>query len=292
MKYVIEKQGIVIFDKSQFNPQHILECGQIFRYKKTDDGSYVVCSGDKRCQIVESFDGYQILTAEPQYFANFFDLQTDYGAIKTALSAQNQTLKQATEFGSGIRILNQQPLETIFSFIISANNNIKRIQTLIERLCQKCGTNMGDYYAFPTLHQILTLSVDDLKVLGMGFRAKYIHQTAQKLQKTDLSSFDLMPTAQLLQVLQTLSGVGPKVADCIALFGYHKTDCFPVDTWVEKIYNCYFAKTQEKNRIKIRQNLLSLFGANSGYAQQYLFYFKRELDRNQNAKKIEHSQNT
>lgn len=280
MEYKITKEKIIVFDKSQFNPVHILECGQIFRYKKNQNGDYVVFSLDK-CATIKTFeDRYEILTNDAQYFENFFDLKFDYNEEKTKLANQNNTLKLATDFGCGIRILKQNPVEMIFSFIISSNNNIKRIQSLVEKLCQKCGKNMGEYFAFPSIEQIATLSVDDLRQMGMGFRAKYIFETAKRLKFLDISTWSHLETETLLVELQKLDGVGPKVADCIALFGYHKTDSFPVDTWVEKVYNCYFAKTKETNRKIIRQKLVEMFGNDSGYAQQYLFYFKRELDKN------------
>ena len=279
MQYEITKDKIVIYNMAEFNPQHIVECGQIFRYRKNDDGDYIVFSLDKVASIKTFADHYEILTDDTAYFERFFDLKFDYTALKEKLSKQNETLKLATDFGSGIRILNQDPAEMIFSFIISSNNNIKRIQALVEKLCQKCGTNKGDYFAFPTVTQIATLSVDDLKQMGMGFRAKYIYETAQSLKQIDMSAWAKLDTESLILELQKLSGVGPKVADCIVLFGYHKTDSFPVDTWVEKIYNCYFSQTKETNRQKIHTNLLKMFGIDSGYAQQYLFYYKRELDK-------------
>lgn len=280
MKYKLLKDRILIEDMTEFNPKHIFECGQIFRYKKLENEDYIVFSADKFATVKNCNGHYEIFSQDLQYFENFFDLKRDYKAIKSKLSTQNQTLKLATEFGSGIRILNQNPTETIFSFIISANNNIKRIQSLVEKLSAKCGKNMGDYHAFPTLDEILTLSVDDLKAMGMGFRAKYIYDTARILKSCDFEKWTDLDTEHLLIELQKLSGVGPKVADCVALFGFHKTDSFPVDTWVEKIYNCYFSKVPEKNRNKIHKNLLEMFGLDSGYAQQYLFYYKRELDRN------------
>lgn len=278
MIYKTQKNKITILDKSQFNPKHILECGQIFRYSKNQNGNYVVFSGNMFAEIVETEQSYQIITKNTDYFVDFFDLKTDYNGIKNQL-AVNLTMQNAICFGSGIRILNQQPLETIVSFIISANNNIKRIQTLVERLCQKCGTNMGTYYAFPTLEQLETLSVDDLKDMGMGFRAKYIFSTVKKLKGVDLQSLANLSTTELLKFLIALDGVGPKVADCIALFAYHKMQCFPVDTWIEKVFNCYFCKQHETNRQKIREQLVNMFGELSGYAQQYLFYYKRELDK-------------
>ena len=278
MKYKITDDKIFVYDKSQFNPKHILECGQIFRYQKRDDGSFVVFSGNKIALISEQPDCYEISTSDAGYFEHFFDLKTDYQTIKNQL-AINDTMQKAIDFGYGIRILNQQPLEMIISFIISANNNIKRIQVLVERLCEKCGTNMGEYFAFPTLEQLKTLSLQDLRDMGMGFRAKYIFNTTLALEDVDLQKLCELPTQKLLEFLTGLSGVGPKVADCIALFGYHKMDCFPVDTWIQKVYNCYFATNELTNRVLIRKKLVETFGNLSGYAQQYLFYFKRELDK-------------
>ena len=279
MDYKISNDKIIITGKDEFDPMHILECGQIFRYSKID-GGYNVISGDKFATIVDTKEGYEILTKDTKYFENFFDLQRNYTKIKQKLAKNNQTLKLATDFGGGIRILNQQPFEMIISFIISANNNIKRIQSLVEKLSVRCGKNMGDYFAFPTLDELSTLSIDDLRALGMGFRAKYIYATVKKLKNIDLESFRQKSTAEIVEFLTSLDGVGPKVADCILLFAYHKTDCFPVDTWVEKIYNTYFAAEKLSNRSVIRKNLLSIFGEDSGYAQQYLFYYKRELDKN------------
>ncbi len=279
MNYQLSKDKIYVFDKSEFNPKHILECGQIFRYKNIKNNDYVVLSDDKKAEIFETENGYEIITKDVTYFENFFDLKTDYTKIKNQLSYQNTTMKEATKFGYGIRILNQEPFEMIISFIISANNNIKRIQSLVEKLSKKCGKNMGEYFAFPTLNELKTLSLQDLRDMGMGFRAKYIFETAKKLDGVDLDSYRILSTEKQLEFLMSLSGVGPKVADCIALFAYHNMNCFPVDTWVEKIYNDYFATQKETNRLKIRKNLVSQFGELSGYAQQYLFYFKRELEK-------------
>lgn len=280
MKYEITKDKIVINDKTDFNAKHILECGQIFRYKKLSESQYEVFSDKYKAVVTENKNSYEIYSQNIAYFENFFDLSNDYSLIKKKLSGQNETLKKAIEFASGIRILNQPPLEMIVSFILSANNNIKRIQLLVDRLCTKCGTNMGGYYAFPTLSQLLTLSTEDLRNLGMGFRAEYIYNTSRALANVDLESLRKMPSAERLNFLRSLSGVGPKVADCISLFAYHDMNCFPVDTWVEKIYNSFFANGKpEKDRDLIRKNLTNTFADLSGYAQQYLFYYKREIDK-------------
>ena len=328
MNYKVLDDKIVVFDKDCFNAKHILECGQIFRYKQLDNGDYIVFSGDKKAQILEKQNCYEIVCSDVFYFENFFDLNTDYQTIKWKLSQNFLILNEACQYGHGIRILKQQPFETIISFIISANNNIKRIQGIIERLCTRCGTNMGDYYSFPTQSQLETLSVGDLRALGMGFRAEYVFNTVKLLKSVNLQALGGFTTSKLLEFLISLSGVGPKVADCIALFAYHKMDCFPVDTWIKKVYNQYFlnvsestmakgtyilqeknASEQTKNCAKceydlnankpnnvhlndenylekrvedvkiIRKKLTELFGNLSGYAQQYLFYYKREMDR-------------
>lgn len=280
MKYEVQKNKIIINDTTEFNPTHILECGQIFRYKKLNETDYIMFSGDKFAVIAKQNNCYEISTKNVSYFEHFFDLKTDYDKIKSQLAFSN-IMQNAINFGYGIRILNQQPLEMIISFIISANNNIKRIQSLVEKLCAKCGTNMGEYFAFPTLNQLKTLTEQDLRQMGLGFRAKYIYNTVRAIEKVDLQNLALLSTPQLLEFLISLSGIGPKVADCIALFGYHKMDCFPVDTWIEKVYKTFFGGDAEKiSRKQIRQKLTHIFGNQSGYAQQYLFYYKREMDRN------------
>lgn len=280
MKYNFTDDKIVILDKTEFNSTHILECGQIFRYKKISEKEYQVFSDKYSAKIIENEDNYTITSKNLKYFENFFDLSNDYSQIKKSLSAQNETLKKAIEFAGGIRILNQPPLEMIISFIISSNNNIKRIQLLVDRLCTKCGTDMGDYFAFPTLEQLSTLSLEDLKEMGMGFRAKYIYNTVNALKGVDLEALRNLSSYDRLNFFTTLNGVGEKVADCISLFAYHDMFCFPVDTWVEKIYNSYFADGNiEKDRKLIRKKLTDKFSNLSGYAQQYLFYYKRELDK-------------
>ena len=112
--------------------------------------------------------------------------------------------------------------------------------------------------------------------MGAGYRAKYIVNTVKMLLNSDYINWKSLPTNKLAKTLTGLSGVGPKVADCIMLFCYEKKDVFPVDTWIHKIYNAYF-KT-EQNRKKIRENLISEFKELSGYAQQYLFYVARSKD--------------
>ena len=183
-------------------------------------------------------------------------------------------MSNAIEYGYGIRSLRQDIFEMFVSFIISANNNIKRIQNSVFMLCEKFGTNMGSYFAFPSYEQLLSATKRDFVECGLGYRADQLYNALRELNIEELYSNKNLNTQKLTDYLIAFSGVGPKVADCIMLFGYGKQDVFPVDTWIEKAYNtmnnCY-----EISRYEIRNNLIKIFKELSGYAQQYLFFYKR-----------------
>lgn len=286
MIYTRKEDRIIINGGEDFSPTHILECGQVFRFKRTENG-YIVYSLDKCAEIFfnEKAENsrIEIVTKDVDYFINYFDLNRDYSQIKSHLKQikfderDSSFLSNAVEYGHGIRILCQDPFESTISFIISANNNIKRIQGIIERISAKCGTNMGNYYAFPTAEQLSTLTEEDFTALGAGYRAKYLVKAVEMLKEFDYQSFKTLPTDEAVSGLLKIMGVGPKVADCILLFGYNRMDVFPVDTWIEKVYNNYFTATPLKSRKEIRKNLVEIFKNYSGYAQQYLFYYQREL---------------
>ncbi len=273
MKYILENNKINIIGKEDFNPEHILECGQIFSFYKDDDGNYIVSSLDKCAKIFENKTGFVIETNFPEYFENFFDLKTDYAKIKSHLS-QFEILKKPIVYGYGIRILKQNLFETLISFIVSANNNIKRIKLILNRIKEKYGTFMNGYFAFPTREQLLSATEADFAELGAGYRAKYLFEVLRQVDEDMLLQWDLLPTKELRNNLVSLMGVGPKVADCVLLFGYGRGDVFPVDTWIEQMYDRFY--THIDNREKVRENLVAEFGELSGYAQQYLFFFMRE----------------
>lgn len=267
--------GLEIADAENFDIAQILECGQIFRYIKRGDKSYTVFSADKKAEVEQKGGDVRIYTDSPDYFENFFDLKRDYSYLKDKCYRYD-FLREAYDFGSGIRILNQNTAEMIFSFIISANNNIKRIQLIIGRICDAIGKDMGGYRAFPTIDDMAAQSQLFFKEAGAGYRASYLAETAKALRDGfDLSALCSADTASARKQLMSLKGVGPKVADCILLFGLRKCDSFPVDTWIEKVYHQYF-ETGLKNREEIARYLVGLFGEDAGMIQQYLFYFQRE----------------
>ncbi len=273
MDYIVERKKIKIFDKNSFNPEHILECGQIFSFEKNGD-NYVVYSQDKKAEIFESEDFYEVQTDFPTYFVDFFDLKTNYLNIKKSLE-KYPILIEPIKFGYGIRILKQDLFETLISFIVSANNNIKRIKLILNRMREKFGKKQGDFYAFPKRKELLNASEQDFADLGAGYRAKYLYNVLRQVDEATLKEWENLPTAELRKKLVTLSGVGSKVADCVLLFGYARGDVFPVDTWIEKMYFKFYKAEKQITREKIRNNLTEEFGLYSGFAQQYLFYFMR-----------------
>ena len=269
------KDKIVIKGLEDFDIDHILLCGQVFRFKQTDYG-YLVFSKDKIAKVYKGNNICEIKTDDVDYFYNYFDLDTNYSKIKQSLSKYPQ-LQRPLKFGFGIRILRQDIFETIISFIISANNNIKRIQGIIERISRNFGQKNGDFYAFPTLEELKGADEKFYKFIGAGYRSSYLEKVVKQLSsgEYDFEEMKNMPTIQLKKKLITLCGVGPKVADCIMLFGFSRGDVFPVDTWMQKVYEQDFKGTL-KDRNKITNFFVETFGELSGFAQQYLFFNKRE----------------
>ena len=181
--------------------------------------------------------------------------------------------------GKGIRILNQDYTETLFSFIISQNNNIARIKGIIEKLCLALGEKKQfkdiEYHAFPTAKIMAQQSLMFFREIGLGYRAEYIKRLAEDIDiGFDLSLLCDLSTMEIKDALMNIHGVGRKVCDCVTLFGFHRSDSFPVDTWIEKVYKQDFNGTLT-DRVKITEWFLSRFKDNSGYYQQYLFHYKR-----------------
>ena len=196
-------------------------------------------------------------------------------------------MKTSIEYGKGIRILNQDLWETIISFIISANNNIPRIKGIIEKLSKKYGKELEfegkKYYTFPTPKELENVTVEDYRSLGLGFRDIRLYETTKMIieKKVDLQELRKNPnTFEVREKLLTLSGVGPKVADCILLFSDLKRfEVFPVDVWVRRVMNDLYIKNPDETKVskkQIEKIANEKFGNLAGLAQQYLFYWRRE----------------
>lgn len=274
----------IITEEEFFNVKDTLECGQIFRFKPFEKG-YLVFSKDRACYACNE-NGKAIIeckTDDEEYFRNFFDLSRDYSSIYSrAKKSEYDIVSLAAEAGKGIRILNQDKTETLFSFLTSQNNRIPRIKSIIERTCAARGVKNSfsgeEYYSFPLPKELFDEDVGFYNGLGYGYRSDFIRSTAKRLIENadELDKMTALSTKELKESLMSFKGVGPKVADCVSLFAYHKTDAFPVDTWIEKLYREDF-NGAEKNRNKINEFFVNSFGEDSGYIQQYVFYYKRSI---------------
>ena len=287
---MMEEQEIVIKKNNDFELKDIFECGQCFRWNKNDDDSYtgVIKNGVLNVKINgENIIFKGILNKKiKDIVTDYFDFNRDYSSIKKSLAKIDIYMKESIEYGSGIRILNQDLWETIISFIISANNNIPRIKGIIERLSKKYGTkinwNNEEYYLFPTPNQLKDVTVEDFRKLGLGFRDIRLFETTHIVlnNEIDLSKLHLLDTTSARAELLNLSGVGPKVADCILLFSTLKRfEVFPIDVWVNRVMNELYIHGDENkvNKKQIEKVAHEKFGDLAGLAQQYLFYWRREL---------------
>lgn len=268
-----ELKTISINEIKDFNMAHIFECGQCFRWNKEGD-AYVGVVGNYAAKVScsESTLIIEATGGDETFWRNYFDLDTDYGEIKKSLVAADCKIKSAVDYGYGIRILNQDLFETTISFIISQNNNIPRIKKCIEAICREYGESLGvefgsPRYAFPTPAALASIPVTDLAALKLGYRSEYIVATAKQFAATE-------PPRTREDLLSYL-GVGPKVANCIMLFGLHDVSAFPIDTWVKHIMNDMygFSETDTKGMADYAEKH---FGEYAGYAQQYLFFYYRE----------------
>lgn len=295
MKYNIieENDKLVIKDMKDFDPKHIFECGQAFRWKLEDDNSYTAISRGKIINVKKEGKDVLFYGTNLQDFHNiwynYFDLDRDYGEIKRELS-KDPVLKEAIKFGEGIRILNQEPFETLISFIISANNQIPRIKKSIELISKNYGNKIDTQnqikdkvyeaqYSFPSPEELSKISPEELKeICKVGFRAERIINTSKIIASgdIDLSSIYSLTKDEGKELLMTLPGVGPKVSECILLFAFNKDDAFPVDVWIKRIMEYFYLK-KDTNVKYIGEHGARIFGNLAGFAQQYLFYYAREL---------------
>ena len=212
-----------------------------------------------------------------EFWRDYLDLGRDYGKIKEKLSEDDEIIGAAIEYGSGIRLLNQDRWETLISFIISQNNNIPRIKGCIEKLCAMFGKPIGtfrgkEYFSFPERERLAGISEEDLEPVRLGYRARYIVETAKA--DIDLEKASELDTPSLYRYLLSLTGVGPKVANCILLFGFSRYDSFPVDVWVRRVMNRLYG-FDEKDMKGMTRFAEEKFGSLGGFAQQYLFYYIR-----------------
>ena len=287
----MKEQQYIIENLESFNPTHIFECGQCFRWNKEQDGSYTGVFGENVINVKKEndkviFKGISSKDIKKECI-RYFDLDRNYEDIKKRLSKVDVNLKESIKYGQGIRILNQDLWETIISFIISANNNIPRIKGIIERLSKNYGKKIvwdgKEYYTFPSPEQLSEASVSDLRKLGLGFRDIRVYETTKRIAENKEILLELENEKDvnvLREKLLEFPGVGPKVADCIMLFStLKKLEVFPIDVWVRRVMNDLYIKNEDETKVnkkEIEKLAKEKYGNLAGIAQQYLFYWRRE----------------
>ncbi|MDD4291015.1 MAG: DNA glycosylase [Clostridia bacterium] len=288
---------IEINDTKNFEIDSILTCGQVFRFRPlpTDEMSVVLKSigaeaasregmllrakcyelfaGDKHATIVQA-SSVAYIFGDDGYFADYFDLASDYSSLGEEVLQAFPKIQAALEFGKGIRILKQELKETVISFIMSQNNNIKRIQATIERLCVALGTKTECGFAFPTGKQLACADRAFYDSIGCGYRSRYLVEVVNAMNEGFFDGFERLDTPKAKEKLLSLCGVGEKVANCILLFGLHRMDVCPIDTWMKTAYT-YCTGLPPTSFPQMHAFFGATFGSNAGYAQQLLFNYLR-----------------
>ncbi len=240
--------------------EEILTGGQSFSWTKRDDGTYEAVLNERVYRVSSEKDFY----SDP-FLWTYYDADTDYETARREIASKDALLKEAVERFPTLRILRQDPWISTISFILSQNNNIKRIKLLYDRLSEAYGHEVEKgYYSFPTPEELSATSISELRELRVGFRDRFImdaiekHELLQRIPALDYNEAEAL--------LMTINGIGKKVASCILLFGFHRMEAFPVDVWIRKVLTAYYPGKE-----------LSYFEPHSALCQQYLFSMARYI---------------
>ena len=270
MKVTETDGALLVAGVKCFNPALTLDCGQAFRWREQADGSFSGVAGGRFLNIRRDAEGTLVLRGTTRedfdsFWVDYFDLNRDYEAICRRLREDALVAETVDEY-EGIRILRQEPWEALCSFVISQQNNIKRIKLIIDRLCRAYGDDLGDgWYTFPSAERLAALTEADFLAIGAGYRAKYLERLAGDVADghIDLETIKALPLNEARQALLKIYGVGVKVADCALLFGFGFDSAFPQDVWMKRVMAFY------------PDGLPPCFDGIEGIAQQYLFHWAR-----------------
>lgn len=254
-----------------FNIQKIADSGQCFRLNRVENGYRLVAFG-RRLNIVEQ-DGCCLLDCTCDEYnslwKSYFDMDTDYACFSLAVPKEDGYMRQAVDFGRGIRILKQEPFEMLVSFIISQRKSIPAIKTSVEALCRKFGEQIDEgIFSFPTAQSLKNATFDELAACSLGYRTQYVKDAAELVADGlfALDKLNRLDDDKVLEELMKLKGVGMKVASCVLLFGYHRLDAFPRDVWINRIIDSEYNGEID----------LAPYKGFAGVMQQYMFFFARE----------------
>lgn len=306
-----ERDAIVVSGIGKYRLDYTLECGQAFRYELIEKngayteymtviGEHIITVGQRECgELI--FYGISDSVFE-DVVRPYFSLDTDYESIKESikLATDSEWLKRAADYGRGIAILAQDEWETLFSFIVSQNNNIPRIRKILRAVCRAYGKNLaaknelpecpmkkhgkcpsdetcdecGICYSFPSPEDVLS-EPEKLLPSKPGFRYSYLLSAAGAIKDGIVDIKKIREASDFeytVSELKKIKGVGDKVASCVALFGFGNLEAFPIDVWMKKAINDYFNGHLDPKT----------FGKYAGIAQQYIFHYIRNIEEKQN----------
>jgi N-glycosylase/DNA lyase len=267
-------------NNKNFNLKQIADSGQCFRMNPISEHKYSLIAYDRYIELEQTDeDLIDISCSQEDYeliWKDYFDIDYNYGRIVDELtSGSDEFLKAAASYGSGIRILWQEPFEMLISFIISQNKNIPSIKTCIERLCKVYGKVIknskaeGDCYTFPTPDVLAKAKREDLRALSLGYRDEYIIEASRAVVE-GVINLDLLKSCsheEAVKALKGIKGIGDKVANCISLYGLHHIEAFPIDVWMKRVLAEYYEDKFDPEQYK----------GYAGIVQQYMFYYIRHL---------------
>jgi N-glycosylase/DNA lyase len=277
-----------------FDLDFSLCCGQVFRWRKIDGWWYGVV-GEHVFKIRQCGDQLEFENIHREFVQNYFGLNDDLAKIKSCVG-KDDYVRSALQRFEGLRIVRQLPWECLISFICATYKSIAAIELMLKKLSIKYGEKQVfdslDFFTFPTIERLANASENGLQECGLGYRAKYVQKTAQKILDETINLQDLKALSYFegRKALLEFSGVGFKVADCVLLFSLEKMEAFPVDVWVKRVILNHYANQLPSEMVKKMQSHDSLtnseytkigdfarsyFGRYAGYAQEYLFHFER-----------------
>ncbi len=287
MKYFEKYNTIHLTEQDSFDIEQTLECGQCFRFEKTGEKEYRIVAKGRVLNIKQTEDETVFFPCTASDFENiwydYFDFGRDYGKIKEAIS-DDITMQKAIDFGGGIRILNQEPFECLISFIISQNNRIPMIKKVIKNISERWGVEADGEYLFPNVDRLINSDMASLMECKTGFRHKYITDCLNKIKsgEIDLEGLKSKDTETVKKELMTIKGVGTKVADCVLLFSFGRSEVFPTDVWIKRVMEHIYFEDRDEKISDIHSFAKEKWGEYAGFAQQYLFYYARTLKISKN----------
>ena len=262
-----------------FNLQTTLESGQVFGFAKGVQGSYSGMLHGSSVEVVQKNGHLDVRgKVSARVIRDYFDLNRDLSSVY-AILAEDPVLAPLRTYIKGLRLIRQDSWEALACFIISSNNNVKRIAGIHRNLCEYFARRRGDLDGrpFPSAQEIARSSEKVLRDLGLGYRAPFLWATAMFLSNNPgyLDAVREAEHEEAVERVLAFPGIGPKVADCVLLYGFHRLEFFPVDVWIARIVTKLYFKGRRVPEERIRRFGMKRWGADAGYVQQYLFHGSR-----------------